>query len=76
MGFWSKAKGLFGRIGRGIKNAATKAYNWITSNKDKIEKARDTFNDVTGGKYKDYTDKGSSYLDKGLDIAKRFGIGG
>ena len=27
MGFWSKVKGLFGRVGRGIKNVATKVYN-------------------------------------------------
>lgn len=29
MGFWSKAKGLFGRIGRGIKKVAGKAYNVV-----------------------------------------------
>lgn len=27
MGFWSKVKGVFGRIGRGIKNVASKVYN-------------------------------------------------
>ena len=28
-GFWSKAKGLFGRIGNGIAHAAKGVYNWI-----------------------------------------------
>ena len=27
MGFWSKVKGVFGRIGSGIKNVATKGFN-------------------------------------------------
>ena len=27
MSFWSKAKGVFSRIGRGIKNVATKGFN-------------------------------------------------
>lgn len=27
MGFWSKVKGVFGRIGSGIKNVAVKGYN-------------------------------------------------
>ena len=27
MGFWSKVKGVFVRIGKGIKNVAGKAYN-------------------------------------------------
>jgi len=29
MGFWSKVKGVFGRIGKGIKNVATKGYNIV-----------------------------------------------
>ena len=74
MGFWSKVKGLFGRVGRGIKNVATKAYDWISGNRDKIQKGIDTFNDITKGKYTDYTNKGTGYLDKGMDIARRLGI--
>lgn len=75
MGFWSKAKGFFGRVGRGIKNAAVKTYNWLTSNKDKIQKGVDTFNTMTGNKYGDTTGKGMDYLNKGLNIAGKIGIG-
>lgn len=49
MGFWSKAKGLFGRIGTGIK----KSWNWLTSNKDKIKQAAEAASDVIGGNYGD-----------------------
>ena len=75
MGFWSKVKGVFGRIGKGIKNVATKAYNWITDNKDKIKQATDTFNSVTNDKYKNYTDKGQDYLNKGIGVLTKFGVG-
>lgn len=75
MGFWSKAKGFFGRVGNGIKNAAVKSYNWLTNNKDKIQKGVDTFNDITKNKYGDATGKGMDYLNKGLNMAGRLGIG-
>ena len=75
MGLWSKAKGFFGRIGRGIKNGAVKAYNWITNNKDKIQKGVDMFNQATGGKYSGTTSQGMDYLNKGIGIANKLGIG-
>ena len=75
MGFWSKVKGVFGRIGKGIKNVATKAYDWISGNKDKIKDVAQTLNDNFGGankdKYQGWIDKGSQVTDKGLDIAHK-----
>lgn len=75
MGFWGKVKGVFGRIGKGIKNVATKAYDWISGNKDKIKDVANTLNENFGGQNKDkfqgWIDKGSQGVDKGLDFAKR-----
>lgn len=75
MGLWAKAKGFFSRIGNGIKNGAKKVYNWITDNKDKIQKGVDLFNKVTNDKYSNMTDKGMSYMNKGMDMANKLGIG-
>ena len=75
-GFWSKVKGVFGRIGSGIKTGATKAYNWLTQNKDKIRNVAGVVTDAIGSeKLKDYTNKGLNMMDKGLDTAHRLGIG-
>ena len=72
-------KGVFGRIGKGIKNAATKAYDWISGNKDKIKDVANTLNQNFGGANKDkfggWIDKGSSMVDKGMGLANKFGIG-
>lgn len=54
MGFWSKAKGFFGRIGTGVK----KGWNWLTTNKDKIKQAAEAASDVIGGKYGDAIKQG------------------
>ena len=70
-GIWGKIKGVFGRIGGGIKKAA----NWIVGNKDKISKVVNTVGDTLGGKYADYAHKATDGLDKGVNIAQKFGIG-
>ena len=74
MGFWSKVKGVFGRIGSGIKNVATKAYNWITNNKDKIANAAGVINDATGGKYADKMDRAANLFKQGESYGQRLGI--
>ena len=74
MGFWGKVKGVFGRIGKGIKNVATKAYNWITDNKDKIKNVAGVVNDATGGKYSGQMDKAADLFNKGSGYAQRLGI--
>lgn len=76
MGLWAKAKGFFGRIGRGIKTGVKKVYDWVTNNKDKIQKGVDIFNQATNNKYADNITKGQGYLDKGISIAGKLGIGG
>ena len=87
--FWNKAKGVLGRIGRGIKDTAVKVYNTLNQNKDKIAKisngiadagvqlANLTNNDKlkTIANYtQDYTRKGNEYLGKGLQIASGIGL--
>lgn len=57
MGLWGKVKGVFGRITRGIKDAASK----IWQNRDKIRDAADTF---LPDKYKNYVHTGLDYADK------------
>ena len=47
MGFWSKVKGVFGRIGSGVK----RAINWIGDNKQKIDQALDTAQGFVPSKY-------------------------
>ena len=75
MGLWNKVKGVFSRIGSGIKNFATKTYDWLTNNKDKIKNAANTLNEQFGGKYKDnisnYIDKGSNLADKTTNILSK-----
>ena len=76
MGLWQKAKGFFGRIGRGIKDGTSKVYNWVTNNKDKIQKGLETVDGLTKHKYSDTINKGQSMITKGLDMASKLGIGG
>lgn len=57
MGLWGKVKGVFGRIGRGIKDVASK----IWQNRDKIQDAANTF---LPDKYKDYVNTGLDYANK------------
>ena len=72
MGLWNKVKGVFSRIGNGIKNFATKTYDWLTNNKDKIKDTANTLNEKFGGKYQDrindFINKGSNLTDKATDI--------
>lgn len=71
-------KGVFGRIGKGIKTAATKAYDWISGNKDKIRDVANTLNENFGGankdKYKGWIDKGEQMTDKGLNVMRKLGV--
>ena len=66
MGFWSKAKGVFGRIGSGIK----KGWNWLTKNKDNIadvvQKGVDTF-------APQYSDRTQDLIGKADNLMRRFG---
>lgn len=56
MGLWSKVKGVFGRIGHGIKSG----WNWLTNNKDKIAQAAEAVSDIIPGAYGDKIKQGIS----------------
>ena len=73
-GFWSKMKGVFGRIGSGIK----KGWNWLTKNKDTIADVVQKGVDVVAPQYSDRTrdiiNKGQDYYTKTDDILRRAGV--
>lgn len=64
MGLWGKVKGVFGRIGGGIK----KAYNWVKDHmsdiKDVADKAKQFIPEQYRQGYSDAVDKGSAFADK------------
>lgn len=64
MGLWGKVKGVFGRIGEGIK----KGYNWVKRHlgdiKDTADKAKQFIPDQ-------YQEKFSGVFDKGYDTANK-----
>jgi phage-related protein len=64
MGLWSKVKGVFGRIGGGIKNA----YNWVKDHfstiKDVADKAKEFIPEQYRPGYGDVVDKGSEFAKK------------
>lgn len=64
MGFWSKVKGVFGRIGSGIK----KGWNWLTKNKDTIADVVQKGVDVVAPQY---SDKTRDLINKGQDLYGR-----
>lgn len=73
MGFWSKVKGVFGRIGSGIK----KGWNWLTKNKDTIADVVQKGVDVVAPQYSDTTrdiiNKGQDLYGRIDGVARRFG---
>ena len=64
MGLWSKVKGVFGRIGGGIK----KAYNWVKDHMSDIRDVTDKAKQFVPERYKD---KFSGVIDKGYDTANK-----
>lgn len=74
MGFWSKVKGVFGRIGSGVK----KGWNWLTKNKDTIADVVQQGVDVVAPQYSDRTrdiiGKGQDYYNKTDAILRRAGV--
>lgn len=65
MGLWGKVKGVFGRIGGGIK----KAYNWV---KDHLGDIKDVADKAKQFVPEQYRDKYSGVIDKGYDTANKF----
>lgn len=74
MGFWSRVKGVFGRIGSGIK----KGFNWLVNNKEKVADTLNTASQFLPDKYKgqaqEYIKRGSEYIDKGDAMRQKIGF--
>ena len=70
MGLWGKVKGIFGRIGEGIK----KGYNWVKNHIVGIKEAADKAKEFIPEPYRpaaeDVIDKGYNTFNK---IIKTFG---
>ena len=64
MGLWNKVKGVFSRIGSGIK----RGWNWLTTNKDKISNVAQAVNEATGGKLTPALDTASTIYNKASTI--------
>lgn len=60
MGLWSKVKGVFGRIGGGIKSA----YNWVKDHITDIKDVADKAKQFVPSQYRDAIDKGTNFADK------------
>jgi len=60
MGLWSKVKGVFGRIGGGIK----KGYNWIKDHFGAIKDAADKAKQFIPEQYRGVIDRGTDIADK------------
>lgn len=65
MGFWAKAKGVFGRIGRGMKSG----WDWLTRHKKEIsdmaQTATDTFAPQYSDRARDIIKTGNDWMNKG-----------
>jgi len=74
MGLWGKVKGVFSRIGSGVK----KGWNWLTSHKDDIAKVVDAGKQMLPEQYKQTVlpaiDKGKDMFTKTDESLRRFGI--
>lgn len=70
MGFWAKAKGVFGKVGRGIKSG----WNWLTQHKEAIsdvaQRATDTFAPQYSGNVRDAIRRGNDLIGKGEAISR------
>ena len=74
MGFWSKVKGVFGRIGRGIKTG----YDWINRNKEKVKEAVSDAADIITPQYAEKVrqglNTGEQYLNKASNLGRKIGV--
>lgn len=72
MGFWAKAKGVFGKIGRGAKTG----WDWLTRHKQAIsdvaQKATDTFAPTYSDKVSGFISRGNDLIDRGDSFRQRF----
>lgn len=64
MGLWGKVKGVFGRLGGGIK----KAYNWVKDHIGTIKDIADKAKQFVPEQYRPAVD---GVIDKGYDTANK-----
>lgn len=75
MGFWGKVKGVFGRIGSGVK----KGWDWLTGHKEQIKDALDTAQKFIpedskfAQKFSGIREKGGQIFDKASDVMDKYG---
>lgn len=73
MGFWGKVKGVFGRIGGGIK----KGWNWLTGHKDQIDQVLDAAQQFVPADKQQFVsglrDRGDQIYGKTADLMGRYG---
>ena len=70
MGLWAGVKGVFGRIGSGIKSGIKTAYNWIKDHMGLIKDVTDKAKEYVPEEYRGVIDKGTDMADK---IIRTFG---
>ena len=68
MAFWSKVKGVFGKIGRGLK----RGWDWLIKNKeavsDVIQKGVDTFAPQYSDRTKDVIGRADTIISKANQV--------
>ena len=73
MGFWGKVKGVFGRIGKGVKSG----WNWLSGHKDQIKDVLDAAQQFVPADKQQYVtglrEKGGQIYDKAADVMDRYG---
>lgn len=73
MGFWGKVKGVFGRIGGGIK----KGWDWLSGHKAEIKDVLDAAQQFVPADKQQYVtglrDKGGQIYDKAADVMGKYG---
>ena len=73
MGFWGKVKGVFGRIGKGVKSG----WNWLSGHKDEIKDVLDAAQKFVPADKQQYVtglrDKGDQIYNTTADLMGKYG---
>ena len=68
---FTRVKGALGKVWNGAKTVATKAYNFLSNNREAIRQGANVAANMFGGKYADNINKGVEYFDKGMNYADK-----
>ena len=73
MGFWGKVKGVFGRIGKGVKSG----WNWLSGHKDEIKDVLDAAQQFVPADKQQFVsglrDKGGQIYNTTADLMGKYG---